>query len=396
MFPRCIVRPGARGLCDTPVPAANARRQIARLHGGAPQAEGDVAAAGDDVSKSRSAWGMLATEQSIVGDTERAIESFRTSRIRTAVKSPADGLTDPEVRGALDAILEAVARPADRDDQRGAPRAARSRVCDARGARAAQLGFRYLAMETLPEPTAAIAARGYPPSRRATTAGDPVFGDFIRRALAEGYTPLRTSTTQYESGCDSAVDCPTRGKQARNLVDLILAKDPGRELLVHVGYGHLRTGAMDAKSSRSQNAHGRTLAAKTGIDPYCIDQTQALPANESVLAAVFDEAPGRCFVVEARDAECPYSESPSVDMNVYHQPTRMVNGRPDWLSMDGYRNPRAIPVTLLPKTGRRLVQAFVARESADAVPIDQVLVAAGARPPMFMLPKGKFRFAFQD
>jgi hypothetical protein len=45
---------------------------------------------------------------------------------------------------------------------------------------------------------------------------------------------------------------------------------------------------------------------------------------------------------------------------------------------------------------RHLVQAFVEGESADAVPIDRVLVAAGAPAPKLMLPKGTFRFACQD
>jgi hypothetical protein len=64
--------------------------------------------------------------------------------------------------------------------------------------------------------------------------------------------------------------------------------------------------------------------------------------------------------------------------------------------MHGYRQPRVIPAQLLPKTGRRLVQAFVADESADAVPMDQVLVTAGEPAPVLMLPKGRYRFAFQD
>jgi hypothetical protein len=50
----------------------------------------------------------------------------------------------------------------------------------------------------------------------------------------------------------------------------------------------------------------------------------------------------------------------------------------------------------VPKSGRRLVQAFVANESADAVPMDQVIVEAGKPVPKLMLPKGKYRFAIQD
>jgi hypothetical protein len=83
-------------------------------------------------------------------------------------------------------------------------------------------------------------------------------------------------------------------------------------------------------------------------------------------------------------------------MQVFHRPARGVSGREDWLSIHGYRKPRAIPSELLPTKGRRLIQAFVANEAADAVPMDQVLVTAGAVPPVFMLPKGKYRFAYED
>jgi len=85
-----------------------------------------------------------------------------------------------------------------------------------------------------------------------------------------------------------------------------------------------------------------------------------------------------------------------VDITVWHRPETLRRGRPDWLAMNGYRRPRAIPAKLLPREGRRLVQAFVAGESPDAVPMDQVLVTAGEKPPVFMLPKGKYRFAYQD
>ena len=83
-------------------------------------------------------------------------------------------------------------------------------------------------------------------------------------------------------------------------------------------------------------------------------------------------------------------------MQVWHRPESLREGRPHWLSMNGYRRARAIPAKLLPAQGRRLVQAFVAGESADAVPMDQVLVTAGEAPPVFMLPKGRYRFAYQD
>ena len=60
------------------------------------------------------------------------------------------------------------------------------------------------------------------------------------------------------------------------------------------------------------------------------------------------------------------------------------------------RRPQAIPTELLPKQGRRMIYAFYASEPSDAVPADIVLVEAGKPVPVFMLPKGQFRFTVED
>jgi hypothetical protein len=50
----------------------------------------------------------------------------------------------------------------------------------------------------------------------------------------------------------------------------------------------------------------------------------------------------------------------------------------------------------LPKSGRRLVQAFWERESDGAIAVDQMIVHADRDIPMFMLPEGRYRFAFEE
>ncbi|HMC91390.1 MAG TPA: hypothetical protein VKI45_02920, partial [Allosphingosinicella sp.] len=80
---------------------------------------------------------------------------------------------------------------------------------------------------------------------------------------------------------------------------------------------------------------------------------------------------------------------------VVHPRTRFVGGRPAWL-MEMGRRPQPVPARLLPRSGRRLVQAFLAAEPDDAVPVDQVLVEAGRPAPRLMLPRGRIRYAVQD
>jgi len=86
---KCVLVPSfvliLAGCATTPPPAAatptaKSLDYMAALR----KEEGDAAAAGDDASKKRSAWQAVAVEQSVVGDTERAIESFRVSGLRAS------------------------------------------------------------------------------------------------------------------------------------------------------------------------------------------------------------------------------------------------------------------------------------------------------------------------
>lgn len=384
----CFAASAAEGpLAATPIP------YMADLR----KAEADAVPTPDG-SPSRGALSMLATQQSFVGDTEHAIATF--ARLRKGPEALSEEaatrfIADHQVRDALQTILE---QTRDRqivmiNEAHHVPRDRAFAMLVALELR--QRGFRYLAMETLSGDMEAMAARGYSLESNGYYNRDPVFGDFIRRALAAGYTPVAYET-DYPPGLEGdAFDDYREQKQAQNLIDRVLAKDPKARILVHVGYGHLQTGKVD-DGEKIWTLMAEWLKVKTGIDPYSIDQTRALPANDSVRKAVLAKAPGNPLVLEAVGAGNPFSGSSAVEMYVYHRPTALVRGRPDWLAMGGYRKPQEIPAKLLPKSGRRLVQAFVAGESADAVPMDQVLVAAGEPRPVFMLPQGKFRFAYQD
>jgi hypothetical protein len=85
----------------------------------------------------------------------------------------------------------------------------------------------------------------------------------------------------------------------------------------------------------------------------------------------------------------------SVDLQVVHPPVRTIEGRPDWLAGMG-RRAAPVPPSLLPSSGTRLVQAFIATEGDDAIPVDQVLVTAGEPAPFLMLPRTPVRYAVQD
>ena len=371
-------------------------------------AESGAAAAAQpaDESKKRDALNLLATQQSFVGDTEGAIDTFRRAGYRTGARTLPEEeathfVTDHEVHDALEAILEQT-----RDRQivmiNEAHHMPRDRAFSTLVAlELRKRGFQYLALETFTGDASALVARGYPLAEAdGYYSREPVFGDLIRRAVAAGYQPVAYEAMNIPENLGPEERVAWREEtEAQNLITRALGSGGARaRILVHVGYGHLRKGEVDSGNGKMRKLMAERLKAKTGIDPYCIDQTQSIPSNANITAAISFQATSDSFALRSRTAgnPDPYSDMAGVDMLVYHRPTTLVDGRPDWLAMRGYRTPRPIPTKLLPKSGRRLVQAFVEGESADAVPMDQVLVTAREKPPVFMLPKGKYRFTYQD
>jgi hypothetical protein len=363
-----------------------------------------VESAGEDVGKRRFALQMLATAQSWVGDTEGAKASFQAAmRLNSSTplsKAGADidaFLASHEVRDALAAIVEQARRRqiVMINEAHHVPRDRAFATLVALELR--KLGFDYLAMETLGKNYASIEARGYQTTDEyeGYYSREPVFGDFLRQGVRAGYRLVRYEHTSDDDEQDPARRDDAREEgQARNLAR-ILEGNPRARLLVHVGYGHLQKGPVDAGAGKTRLVMAERLKAITGIDPFCIDQARNDPTGPA-MDAILEKTHFESFVLRKPGAEYPYSETSTVDMFVYHRPVRLLQGRPHWLAMDGYRRPRRIPVKLLPAQGRRLIQAFVAGESADAVPVDQVVVTTGQPVPVFMLPKGRFRFGYQD
>jgi hypothetical protein len=269
-----------------------------------------------------------------------------------------------------------------------------------------KLGFEYLAMETFAPDVESLARRGYPTVADGFYSDEPLFGDFIRQALRAGYRPIAYEQTWIAAteSSDMVDRIESREEaQANNLVERVLKRDPGARLFVYVGYSHAYKGYQDMPGNRRTAWMAERLRAKSGIDPLCIDQTSVIEPetgsrDRALLDAIFATRADDAVVLADRSTPALFnSPDPGrIDLQVFHRPSKRVSGRPDWLAMGGYRKPRAIQAKLMPTSGRRLVQAFLTGESASAVPVDQVLVTAGSPAPVFMLPKGKYRFAFQE
>jgi hypothetical protein len=263
------------------------------------------------------------------------------------------------------------------------------------------LGYTLLAAEAfanVPQVTATLAREGFPRLNSGTYVKEPVFGDFVRQALGLGYSPIayEQDPEQQKRGEPGV---PGREQaQAENLAAALRA-NPGRKLFVYVGFNHVAEAPIEHSSGRMEWMAAR-LRKLTAIDPVTIEQTGVAEDSRSrggreAWALV---APKLRRSSVLRVDGHPFVSglyANAVDLQVLHPPTRLRGGRPTWLEAMG-RRPRAIPPALARNHGRRLVQAFLAGEPDDSVPVDQVLVEAGRPVPMLMLPERRIRYAVQE
>lgn len=234
----------------------------------------------------------------------------------------------------------------------------------------------------------ALANDGYPRLKSGFYIRDPVFGDFVRQSLALGYRPIVYEYIAPGTPRETPSVAVRDEGEAENLVHALFSKNPKTKVLIYVGYAH----AAETPAANSEWLAER-LKKLTGVDPLTIDQTTLSPTGDSGLyTAVSKRMHGRSVVplLDGKPLKFGYLGG-SVDLQVAHPPVRLLQSRPDWLARMG-RKPVAVPARLMPSSGLVLVQAFLANEAEDAVPIDQVIVTAGHKPPPLMIPPRPVRF----
>ena len=271
-------------------------------------------------------------------------------------------------------------------------------------------GFRYFAAETINEEDAELNKRGYPVQKTGTYTLDPVYADTIRTALKLGYkiVPYETRDTTCKSPEDNPEFCTDKRErdQAQNLYDRILKDDSQAKIFVHVGRGH----NSKAELSKEFNFMAYYFQKITGIEPFTIDQLRfsqrydrameqplfRLLTKENLLQkpSVYQSANGKF-----------YNLGLGYDMVIFHPRLSYKNGRATFLEMNGLRKAEKINLKRLKLAARKqvftgkepvLIQAFFAEESADAVPVDQIIIYPNQEIPVLMLPAGNFRIKATD
>jgi len=225
---------------------------------------------------------------------------------------------------------------------------------------------------------------------------DPVFADFVRQAIAIGYRPVAYEPVLDRVQRPLAEQIAHREQgQAEMLVARIFRDNPGAKVLIYVGYAHVYEAPLPSSEWMASR-----LKRLTGIDPLTIDQTlidETMP-SQTAYRDLIARRIGRRPAILFNDGRPLLlgSTAAMVDLQVWHPQLRLVRGRPDWLWRMG-RRAVPVPSPLLPRSGRRLIQAFAADEAADSIPLDQIVIEAGQPAPPLLVPRGtRLRWAWQD
>lgn len=200
---------------------------------------------------------------------------------------------------------------------------------------------------------------------------EPIFGRMLSDVKALGYELVAYEQTPAQAG-DHNAETPIgerinrrEASQVENLMTAIFADDPDREVLIHVGHGHVteRTGDGDVRWMAER------LAEATGRDPLTISQTNCIGGGQGPQLAI------------AQDGY--------VDMLIGHPPLELVEGRPAWrLEVGDKLVP--LPESLLKISEPTIFEARPRDAFVDTVPTDRLLLAPGERLPL-SLPPGDYR-----
>ncbi len=259
-----------------------------------------------------------------------------------------------------------------------------------------QQGFRYLAMEMLDnypgkKITKVNAFSGY-------YTVEPVAGELIRKAIELGYTlvPYEDTDARHTTSKEREY------AQANNLYNYIKGLDKSAKILVHAGYTHIQEAAMpDAGIPIPMAAYFKIIS---GIDPLTIDQTEMSEGCKDSYTALFYEKwkqknPFISSVVAMKNDKAidPFGFN-FYDIHVISPPTRYSNGRPVWMSMNGWKS--ETPINPAFQT-MFMVQAYYENEYSEknlnqAVPADQTYVSAPNGLYYLYLQKGKYKLVARD
>lgn len=279
------------------------------------------------------------------------------------------------------------------------------------------IGYRYFGAETFSNfvDTVIISQIGnkkYPIFKTGYYTVDPVFGDLVREAINIGFEIFSYEEKPNNNNSSYLKILPNGDtvrildmnnpvvknreiEQARN-IQKILKKDPNAKIIVHAGYGHI----VEGEGSVSM---GQYFKEFSGINPLTIDQYRMSEMSSSDCEnPYFKIANIKRTSVFIRKIDDSIFVEPAfknrIDIQVFHPRAKYINGRPDWLYMNGRKKAFNIEKKYLRQMNYPvLVFAYYNDENIEeAIPIDVIEINNKKDIKALVLPKGTFKIIIQN
>ncbi|MND64655.1 hypothetical protein [Solitalea canadensis] len=191
-------------------------------------------------------------------------------------------------------------------------------------------GYRFIGFEALDSKDTLINERKYPVHISGFYTEEPQLGNLIRAALKIGFTVFNYEAENGKNGKEREIE------EAQN-IKKIVDKNPNAKLIIYCGFDHLKEGYV----KNWDKAMAGRLAEYTGINPFTVNQvalTEKSDSNyESPLYRFINAKESSVFVDSEQSVFCDLENAKQFDIAVYHPVTSYINGRPDWLYLNGKR-----------------------------------------------------------
>jgi hypothetical protein len=197
----------------------------------------------------------------------------------------------------------------------------------------------------------------------------------VRTALKLGFKVIA-----YESGPDEHSGDPREIAQARNIYRQVFKNDPHARLVVNAGYGHiLESGRFLGGRSMAEHLHRLIDIPMLSVEQTMLYAHASKRDDHPVYSAVMKALRPTQPIVFMNASGAPWSLRPGYDVSVFFPPSRLADGRPNWLRLGGLRVAYAVNGVHCRKHYPCLVEARYSDEGADAIPADRLVLDRRAR-----------------
>ena len=270
-------------------------------------------------------------------------------------------------------------------------------------------GFRYFGAEAFTNFSSGVYleknGNSYSPTNRTGFySNEPVFGDLIREALKIGFKLFSYEDTIKNNVVQNGFyneDLSRRDYYMAVNIKSIIDKDSNAKIIIHAGFGHIY---------EEKGRMGGELKKLTTINPLSICQTTMTEAEnrecENPYFKMANIKHPTVFINKSNDSvfldklmrnRSDIKEKNRLDIQVFHPRTTYINGRPDWLYMNGQRDAFMIEDKYLVLGYPLLVFAYYIGENIEkAIPIDVFEIKSKEDIKSLVLPKGNFNIIIKN